>query len=88
MKEKEKLVSELLLQTLPSLLPKIFPESKELLWLDANYFKPKEILECEERKEELKKNYDEQLKKILEQEKQIYEQNEFFQIYSWSQEVN
>lgn len=76
-KQKEKLISELFMQILPELIPDIFPESKEFLWLEDNYFKPKEILKCEEEKDELKKIYDEKLREIMEHEKKIYEQNHF-----------
>lgn len=61
---KEKLIEELCLKVLPDICDKIFTESKEFNWIERTEFKHKEILECENKLEILKKEYDNEVAKI------------------------
>ena len=74
---KEKLIDELLSQVLPEILPEIFPESREFQWINNEEFKPKEVLECEKKKKELKHEYEIQLEEMQVQENNIYEKYHF-----------
>lgn len=74
---KGKLIDELFSQVLPEIFPDIFPESREFQWINNEEFKPKEILVCEEKKKELKHEYEKQLEEIHMQEAKIYEKYQF-----------
>lgn len=76
-KDKEKLIDELFSMVLPEIFPNIFPESREFRWISNEEFKPKEILECEKKKRELKDRYEKQLEEIHMQEVKIYERYQF-----------
>ncbi len=75
--DKGKLIDELFSKILPEILPNIFPESREFRWISNEEFKPKEILECEKKKRELKDRYEKQLEEIHMQEEKIYERYQF-----------
>ena len=75
--DKEKLIYELFSKILPEIIPNIFPESREFQWINNEEFKPKEILECEKKKRELKENYEKQIEEIQMQEVEIYEKYQF-----------
>lgn len=74
---KEELIDELLSQVLPEIFPDIFPETREFQWKNNEEFKPKEVLECEKKKKELKQEYEKQLEEIQMQEAKIYEKYQF-----------
>lgn len=74
---KEKLIDELFSMVLPEIFPNIFPESREFQWINNEEFKPKEVLECEKQKKELKDKYEKQLEEIRMQETKIYEKYQF-----------
>lgn len=75
---KEKLVSELLLKVLPSMLEEVFPESTEFSWIDNEYYKTEEELECIKNKEILLEQYNSKLEEIDKEQLSIKEQNKFF----------
>lgn len=75
--DKEKLIDELFSKILPEIFPNIFPESREFQWICNEEFKPKEVLECEKKKRELKDEYEKQLEEIQMQEVKIYEKYQF-----------
>ena len=74
---KGKLIDELFSMVLPEIFPNIFPESREFQWINNEEFKPKEVLECEKQKKELKDKYEKQLEEIRMQETKIYEKYQF-----------
>lgn len=76
-RNKEELIDELLSRLLPEFFPEIFPESREFQWINNEEFKPKEILEYEKKKIELKQEYEQQLEEIEIQERNIYEKYQF-----------
>lgn len=76
-RDKEKLIDELFSKILPEIFPDIFPESREFQWINNEEFKPKEVLDCEKKKRELKDKYEKQLEEIQMQEVEIYEKYQF-----------
>lgn len=75
--QKDKLIQTLFERVLPEVLPTFFPESKEFNWLNNDEFKPIEVLECEKKKYELKKEYQDKIAEIEKHEKELLEKYKF-----------
>ena len=75
--KKDELVYKLISQSLPELIPDYFPESKEFEWINSQEFLPKEIIEYETRKNELRMELNAQIAKIDAEEDLIVQKYKF-----------
>ncbi len=76
-KNKEELIYELFTNVFPEIIPNIFPESKDLIWLNDNFYKPVDFVKIEEQKARALEKYNNELLKIKEKEDKINEANKF-----------
>lgn len=76
--KKSDLIEGLLTTILPEIIPDFFPEAKTFAWSKEQEFLSKEVIEIENRKIEIQKEYEEKLKRLDESREIIQQEYCFF----------